>query len=83
MMLSMKVLFIYLFIREKNYNIFFYETARRKKGGKGGGMMMYAAMGLATVLGQVFLGKLALVSGAALMIAKISLLLALLVRYFI
>lgn len=45
-------------------------------------MMMMAAMGLATVLGQVFLGKLALVSGAALMIAKISLLLALLVRFF-
>ncbi|XP_077287702.1 uncharacterized protein LOC143912294 [Arctopsyche grandis] len=54
------------------------DEARRKKGGKGGAMFMYMAMGLATVLGQVFLGKIALISGAALMIAKISLLLALL-----
>lgn len=51
---------------------------KKKGGGKDKGMMMMAGMGLAALLGQLLLGKVALMSAAALIMAKISLIFSLL-----
>lgn len=56
-------------------------AARGKKHHKHMQLLLYGAIGIFGVLSQLFIGKLAIVSGAALMIAKIALMLSLLVRY--
>lgn len=63
------------------YQLFSSFAARGKKHHKHMQILMYGAIGIFGVLGQLFIGKLAIVSAAALMIAKIALVLSLLVRY--
>jgi hypothetical protein len=49
-------------------------TGRRKK--KGGAMLLAAGTAMAAMMAQVFMGKVALIAGKALLVAKVALVLS-------
>lgn len=50
--------------------------AKNKGGKKGGGMMLMGGLAMAGMMAQLFMGKVAFMAGAALMISKMALLLS-------